>query len=445
VKRRKRSVAANLARPFLGLLLLSLPAFTSTASAGSPAVDGSVTFAYYYLGDRSDSGLEDAGAQSRLLERYRLNVTGLGPGFSVHTYFSTRHWLKGHRDGESELRLYQVYGRYRRGGWGNRYEVNVGRHWIAAGGANGLVDGVSASVVQRRFRFDAFLGTREPENRDEVRWPDFDRSRWWGVSGRVTPVPWADLSASYDGTRRDDQEDAQIFFAGLDVRPARGVTVRYQLRYDYTRDDWRSRTLLASWRPDPQCELWLEGSHRWPEIAYSSFFARFKDLIEHDRLEVRGGGRLPLMEDLEVGVNGSAIDHGAASPEATPGDPRFDLREPNTWSNDLRFHVTWRGQMVGYYTSWGYGGDRDGLTWALQRALNETVRLNFDGNWLDYTYGTGIAVDDNLATLRAGVDADFSDRTWVSAGVEYLDNRVSSSDWRLLLRLRRGFRAGGAS
>jgi len=427
----------------VGLLvgIACLAASPVAAAADGPELDGSVSLVWYSLGDGSDSGREAAGADHRLLERVRLNARSLAPGLDFHSSFALRQWLGDDLDRDSQVRIQQAYLEGRGSGKWKGLRLLAGRHWRYGTGTTGLLDGVTASYRRGLVRLETFLGTRDWEDRDEVRWPDFDRSRWYGVSFGVRPLPWAEVAGGYDALRRDDVDDREMLTGTVDVRPVRPLRILGSVRFDMVRNYALDQRVRASWRPNGRREVWAEYAHRRPDLDPTSFLARFRDLLDADRREWRAGGRVSLHE-VEVQADVLGVDHGEASPAAGT-DPTWQAREPDAWSWETWTRLGWRGQSIGWYGGGGYGGERDGLLLSVGRQVHPKVRVGADANVLTYEYGRGMEEDEDLATLAVHAQAELDADTFVLAQVERLNNRVDNSDFRFLVRLRRGFRLGG--
>jgi hypothetical protein len=217
----------------VALLLGNPPA---GAAPGGPELDGSVSLSWYATGDGSDGGTEPADADNRLLERFRLNARHLAPGVDFRSTFSVRQWFGGDRDGDSELRFQQAYLQARASGGWSGLQLIAGRHWRYGSGATGLLDGATLSFRRGLVRVEGFAGTRDWEDRDEVRWPDFDRTRWVGGSVGLRPVPWGEISGGYNVLRRDDENEREIVAGTVDLRPVRPFRVLAEIRFDYVRN-----------------------------------------------------------------------------------------------------------------------------------------------------------------------------------------------------------------
>jgi hypothetical protein len=422
----------------IALLLGNPPA---GAEPGGPELDGSVSLAWYAAGDRSDAGIEPADADNRLLERFRLNARNLAPGVELRSMFSVRQWFGGDRDGDSEVRVQQAYLQARGSGGWRGLQLLAGRHWKYGAAATGLLDGATVSFRRGLMHVEGFAGTRDWEDRDEVRWPDFDRSRWIGASLGARVVPWAEVSGGYNVLRRGDEDEREILAGTVDLSPVRPFRVLAQIRFDYVRNYALDQRVRGSFRPDARREVWAEYARRRPELELDSFLARFLDLKDAERDEYRGGVRFAVRE---VGVQGDLllVNHNEPA-QISPAFAGGDLRELDALSWDTRTRLTWRGQSVGWHHADGYGGARDGLLLALSRRVTPKVRVGFDANAVSYEYGRGETVDEDLATLAAWAEAELDSETWATAQVERLDNPVDDGDLRFLLRLRRGFRIGG--
>lgn len=427
--------------PWLVGIVLVLGNPAAGAAAGAPELDGSVSLLWYGAGDGSDAGLEPAGADNRLLERFRLNARRLAPGVDFHSSFAVRQWFGGDRDGESEVRVQQAYLQARSSGRWSGLRMAAGRQWKYGNGATGLLDGVTLSFQRDILKMEGFLGTRDWEDRDEVRWPSFERSRWGGLSFGARVASWVDASWGYNVLRRGDEDEREIVSGTLDVRPLRAFRFLGEVRYDFVRDYPLDQRVRGSWRPNARREIWAEAARRRPALDPTSFLANFLDLEDAEREEYRGGFRWAIRE-VGLQADALAVDHRSAAPISSEF-AGTNLREPDEWSWDTRTRVTVRGQSVGWYHSEGYGGERDGLLLAIGRQLNPKIRVGFDANAVSYEYGRGTSIDEDLATLSAYAEAQVDPDTWVMAQVERLDNLVDDSDVRFLVRLRRGFRFGG--
>lgn len=425
----------------VGVVCLAADPAAAAPPAG-PELDGSVSVVWYSLGDGSDAGREAAGADHRLLERVRLNARRLAPGLDFHSSLAARHWLGGDADREAELRVQQAYLEGRGSGRWRGLRLLAGRHWRYGTGSTGLLDGVTASYRRGLVRLETFLGTRDWEERDEVRWPSFERSRWWGVSVGVRPVPWGDVAWGYDVIRRDDVDDHEIVTGTVDVRPFRPFRVTGSVRYDLARALALDGRIRGSWRPDARRELWAEIAQRRPALDPTSFLANFLDLAVADREEYRVGGRWTVPRDMQIQADLLAVDHGEAAPAAGTG-PTWEAREDDAWSWETWTRIGWHGQSIGWYGGDGYGGRRSGLLLSVGRQVHPRIRLGVDANVLSYEYGRGVEIDESLATLAAHARAELDAETHLLAQVERLDNRVDDNDLRFLIRLRRGFRLGG--
>ena len=95
-----------------GIRLLAVAVLLTAAPAGAepdgPVLDGSVSATWYHQGSGSDNGLEAANADSRMLERIRLNARRIAPGVDFRTSFAVRHWFGADKVG-SETRIHQAY------------------------------------------------------------------------------------------------------------------------------------------------------------------------------------------------------------------------------------------------------------------------------------------------------------------------------------------------
>ena len=417
-----------------------IPAF-----AAGPEVRGSVSAVYENLGDGSDSGLSAAGADSRLLERLRVDALQLAPGIDFHGTVSLRQWQGGERDGENATRLSQSFFEYRARNELTRFGLRAGRQWMYEGGTSGILDGASMSWTGREAGMKAFLGSRSADDDlDRSQWPDrLESSRWWGISGRVMPSRQLELTSGYSEIRRFDVNTRELLSAGAGIRIRPDLRIRGEVRYDMVPDYALSRTLRATWRPDARRELWMEAARKRPDLEPTSFLARFRDLVDHDRDELRLGGRWTLPRDVGVSGAVSGVDHRSASPAPSTGTA-WNARDSEHWSIDATTGFSWRGQSVGYWGSWGYGGARNAFFGAVGRDVHPKVRLGVEANLLDYRYGNAEFVEDEAAAYRGRIDVKLDALTRLRFDVELLDNAVSSSDLRFLVRATRGFRFGGS-
>ena len=366
-------------------------------------------------------------AQNTIHQLVSLKIADVGvKGLSFHAY--GRGFIHA-EDSESRRRLalYSTYADWK--GIARRLDLRIGRQRVFAGVGRGTFDGAQASLsLPLSVELLAYAGAETPQDRS-TRVRSWDEGHLYGFRASVRrwrttlslsfaneSRPALGLTAEEAGESEQELTTLARRLLGGEVRSAYLRRAELYGRVDIDAIAWEPARvqLRGSGKASPGLSVSAELDYRAPAIDANSFLSVFP-LKANTEIE---GAAAYLMRD-RFQLNGSY------SVVLFAGDE----------THRLRLGLSRGRSAFGYYRRSGYGGERDGLTFASGRAITPQVSLRGSLNFSTYRLSETSADRDQALSGVLALDYARTDKLAVSVEGHVLENKTYDYDLRLFAKV----------
>ncbi|PWB76252.1 hypothetical protein C3F09_00830 [candidate division GN15 bacterium] len=393
-----------------GLSLAVIASASHISARGTSKLTGSLSTDWYFLDDGTYSRVQSYNAL-----RASLTIpSGPSQYLLVRTNLRWRKDLDNSPAAVSQLYVYETY--LQSSGLIKHTNIFVGRQFRFSNLGSALIDGGTLQIkLGRRFQFEAFGGSQVLSVKpDEIR--SFSDLGMAGVrmSGRINDATYWGV----DGLLRRYDGSTSYKAVGLDLAHSRRKLQAYaQATYDLANS--RFATLRARISVSPN-KWYASGEFVWrePYVRSNSLFS----VVAFDRYRLARLG-------LRRVVHGSLAVDGSAN-------------------------VSFTGTITTLYSTLGVATGNWGLGWRHQKGRGASSDGAYGYANLDLTKQWSVFGNTDLSRYRVQeLEESLMDSYAATAGIcfrpgrdftiraegQFLRNAINTSDWRLFLRVAKGF------